>query len=107
MNIAKKLRIISNPVRLNILEWLANPYEHFKDCLLTSEGVSPVDSQGGVCIGAIVKKAKLAQPTISQYMSLMQSAELVYSKRRGQWNHFYLNRDVVQLLLKNLTEKIS
>ena len=93
MNIAKILQIISNETRLNILKWLGNPSLHFRD-LIGSVG-EEVISEMGVCVGILQKKSGLSQPTISQYMALMESAGLVISKRQGKWTYYSRNEKVL------------
>ena len=93
MNIVKILQIISNEARLNILKWLGNPALHFKE-LSSSVADEAINSEAGVCVGLIQKKSGLSQSTVSQYMALMESVELVISKRQGKWTHYSRNEKI-------------
>ena len=93
MNIIKILQIISNETRLDILQWLGNPALYFKE-LARSVGEEAINEMG-VCVGALQKKSGLSQSTISQYMALMESVELVISKRQGKWTYYSRNEKVL------------
>ena len=93
MNLVKILQIISNETRLDILKWLGNPTLHFKE-LTFSVGEEAISAMG-VCVGALQKKSGLSQSTISQYMALMESVELVVSKRQGKWTYYSRNEKVL------------
>lgn len=83
-------KALSNDKRLEILQWLKNPEKHFDT---TNEKVI---IKGGVCVGDIHTKSGLSQSTISQYLSMMQKAELLDSVRHGKWTYYRRNEATLQ-----------
>jgi len=90
----KILSALANEVRLNIMVWLANPYEYFDG--------DKYDLSRGVCVGLIQKKAGLSQPAISQNLAILEAAGLVNFKKEGQWRHYCCNPDSVKTLVEFL-----
>lgn len=93
------LKALSNETRLNILKWLKEPSKHFVShhCDVDKEGV---------CVGLIEKKAGLSQSTISQYLSLLQQADLIIMERSGQWTYCRLNEKAIKNLLSTLKTEL-
>lgn len=95
------LRALSNEKRLLILEWLLDPVSHF-----------PVQADGdlvedGVCLGAIVRKMGVSQPTITGHMRTLTEVGLVSSKRIKNWVFFKPQHDVISEFLTDLSERFS
>lgn len=76
-------KALAHPVRRQILEWLKDPEKHFA----TQE--HPVDI--GVCAGQIDIRTGLSQSTVSAHLSTLLRADLVSSRRVGQWIFFKRN----------------
>jgi ArsR family transcriptional regulator len=96
MNVERALRAIANDRRLQILEWLRAPTEHFPP---------QVDGdlvEDGVCGILIAQKLGVSQPTVSEHLKILSQAGLVRGKRIKQWT-FY-KRDEAKL--KNLKAQI-
>jgi|SRR5271156_6506363 len=96
MNIDRALRAIANDRRLQILEWLRAPTDHFPP---------QVDGdlvRDGVCGILIAQKLGVSQPTVSEHLKILSEAGLVRGKRIKQWT-FY-RRDEARL--KNLKAQI-
>jgi len=77
-------KALANPTRLQIMGWLRDPTEHF----------APQDQpleEVGVCVKQIQEKAGISQSTASQFMSVLQRAGLVRSRRIGQWTYYRRN----------------
>lgn len=74
-------KALSNPKRLCILGWLKDPVRHFPPQDHPPEEV-------GVCLKHIQNKAGVSQSTASQFMTTLQRAGLVTSRRMGQWTHY-------------------
>ncbi len=75
---------LSNPTRLAILKWLREPAS-FPPQDQPAEDV-------GVCLKHIQARAGISQSTASQYMAILQRADLVTSQRIGHWTHYKRNQ---------------
>lgn len=75
------LKALANPTRLCILGWLKDPRTHFPPQDYPPEEV-------GVCLKHIQNKAGISQSSASQFMTILQRAGLVTSRRLGQWTHY-------------------
>jgi ArsR family transcriptional regulator len=87
-------KALANPVRRQILGWLKTPDEHF------SAQEYPLDL--GVCAGLIDQRTGLSQSTVSAHLATLQRAELIISKRVGQWIFFKRNEETIQAFLNHM-----
>ncbi|MBX6394686.1 MAG: helix-turn-helix transcriptional regulator [Alicyclobacillaceae bacterium] len=101
MDIVTALKALSNPVRLQILEWLKDPSRHFPP-----QEAGDFD-RDGVCVSIIRQKAGLSQSTVSQYLAELQRAGLVRSKRIGQWTYYRRDEEGIRRLLEELNRSLS
>lgn len=76
-------RALANPTRLAIIRWLREP-RSFPPQLQPADEV-------GVCLKHIQARAGISQSTASQYMAILQRADLVTSQRIGHWTHYKRN----------------
>jgi DNA-binding transcriptional ArsR family regulator len=82
MNSDRVLRAIANGRRLQILEWLRSPIEHFPPQV---DGDLVKD---GVCGILIAQKLGVSQPTVSEHLKILSQAGLVRGKRIKQWTFY-------------------
>lgn len=92
MDQVEVFKALSNKTRLQILNWLKNPAENF-----------PVQEHAdfeevGVCVGQIQLKSGLSQSTISEYLAILQRADLISSTRVGQWTYYKRNQEGLEKL---------
>jgi DNA-binding transcriptional ArsR family regulator len=73
---------LASDKRLQVLEWLKDPVEHFPPQV---DG-DLVDD--GVCGVLIARKLGISQPATSQHMSFLVQAGLVRQKRIKNWTFF-------------------
>lgn len=101
INITDVLKAINNPVRLDILQWLKNPSANFDvaDQLVDAD----ID---GVCVSIIQEKAQLSQSTVSSYLTALQRAQLVTSKRIGPWTYYQRNEEQIAAFLVKLNQQL-
>ncbi len=100
MNIVEISKILSNQTRVDILNWLKNPEDHFPP----HQDIDHFDD--GVCVGYIQDRAGLSQSTISTYLNSMQNANLVIPTRHGKWTYYKRNEAIIAAYLKHLKEQL-
>jgi DNA-binding transcriptional ArsR family regulator len=96
---AAALRALANQRRLQILEWLKQPREHFPP---------QVDGdlvRDGVCAALIAEKLGVSQPALSEHMRILVDAGLVRAKRIKQWT-FYKRDEAEIRQVKNLLRMV-
>ncbi len=96
------LKALANPVRLQLLEWLREPEEHFP---VNKEITDPYEV--GVCVSHIQAKAGLAQSTVSAYMATLERAGLVRSTRVGKWTHYRRDEARIAALIEQLKRSLG
>lgn len=87
-------KALSHPTRVQILRWLREP-----------TSFPPQDrpaEEVGVCLKHIQGRANVSQSTASQFMAVLQRANLVTCTRVGQWSHYRRNEDVITALGKQV-----
>ena len=100
MDVLKISKALSNQARVDILNWLKKPEDHFpphKDV----EGFGH-----GVCLVFIKEKAGLSQSTISQYMSQLNDAGLVDATRIGKWTYFKRNQKAIEEFSRFISQEL-
>jgi DNA-binding transcriptional ArsR family regulator len=100
-DVVRALRALSNPMRLQMLQWLREPQRHFS---LTGAIADPVEI--GVCVSHIQEKAGLAQSTVSAYMAELERAGLVRATRVGKWTHYKRDEERIAELVGVLGETL-
>ncbi|MEZ9422116.1 ArsR/SmtB family transcription factor [Vibrio lentus] len=95
------LKSINNPVRRDILHWLKSPQEYFN----LEKQLVDTDVEG-VCVSIIQEKSGLSQSTVSSYLSNLQRAKLVTSKRIGSWTYYKRNDEYIEKFLKALSDSL-
>ncbi|MBC6108950.1 ArsR/SmtB family transcription factor [Pedobacter fastidiosus] len=100
MDQVEVFKALSNKTRLQILNWLKSPATHFPD-------QPNADFENvGVCVGQIQIKSGLSQSTISEYLSILQRAELINSTRVGQWTYYKRNEEGFAELGKLINQEL-
>jgi len=94
MDINEIIKTLDNPMRMDILHWLKTPKEHF------DVSTQLVDAEAeGVCVSIIQEKSGLSQSTVSVYLSALQRAGLVQSKRIGTWTYYQRDEKNIKAFL--------
>lgn len=78
-------RALASDKRIKVLEWLADPEEHFppqRDGDLVKDGV---------CSVFIADKLGVSQPTTSRHMKILVQAGLVTAKAQKGWTFYRLD----------------
>lgn len=100
MDLIEISKVLSNETRLNILDWLKTPEEHFPFQHIKG------DFDDGVCVQYIGEKSGLSLSTISHYLSMMQRAGLVTQSRFGKYTYYKRNEEVITEFINCLREKL-
>ncbi len=83
ISLSDRLKLLGDPTRFKILEFLADPLE---ECCGRGDGVCGCD---------IETFTGLSQPTVSHHMKQLVDAGLVRSERRGRWVYYALEADTL------------
>lgn len=86
--LAHDLRLLGDPVRLQILDLLAS-------------------RPGEVCVCDLVANLPVRQPTISHHLRLLRRAGLVTVQRRGLWAHYTLVRPALEERRRRLRDYLD
>ena len=95
------LKVLGNPARLQIMEWLRTAEESFSDYEPIADR-----SEVGVCVTHLAAKTGLAQSTVSTYMGSLERIGLVRSTRVGKWTHYQRDETQVGELIRRLQDHI-
>jgi ArsR family transcriptional regulator, arsenate/arsenite/antimonite-responsive transcriptional repressor len=82
------LSILGHPIRLQILDMLAQSDGHV--CVCDLEGALPVK-----------------QPTVSHHLKLLREAGLIDCVRRGLWAYYFVRREAMAALRARVNAQLS
>jgi DNA-binding transcriptional ArsR family regulator len=91
------LKAISHPKRMEILNWLKNPEEHF------ASQEHPLEM--GVCASQF-ERCGLSQSTVSAHLATLSRANLVTTRKVGQWIFYKRNEETIAAFLKQLAQDL-
>ena len=94
------LRAIASERRLQILEWLRSPTEHF------SPQVDGDLVRDGVCGVLIAQKLGVSHPTVSEHLKVLTEAGLIRGKRIKQWTFYRRDEPRIRELKSRILAKI-
>lgn len=89
------LKALAHPVRRKILGWLKEPERHF------SGQEHPLEM--GVCAGQF-ERCGLSQSTVSAHLATLASANLVTTRRVGQWVFYRRNEETIEAFRASLSD---
>jgi DNA-binding transcriptional ArsR family regulator len=84
------LHAIADPTRRRILR------------ALKEKGGCSLDKETGLCAGDIEQRVKLAQPTVSHHMRILEKAGVVEAKREGHWRWYRRNENLIAEMVRGL-----
>ena len=100
-DISNVLKALSNSRRLQIVEWLRDPENHFPP---------QVDGnllEDGVCIGFLTRKLGISQPSVTAHMKHLENAGLVTSKQIKNWVFYKLQETSMEEFMTTLSSKLQ
>lgn len=92
MDPLKILKALSNPHRLDIILWLKHPEKEFG---VQVHSNTRIDFPHSVSVKSIQKRCGVSQSSISTFMSILENAELVESRKIDQYTYFRRNEEVI------------
>jgi ArsR family transcriptional regulator len=98
-NLDRFLHAIADPTRRRILLAL-------KEKGIGSNKRDGVDKESGLCAGDIEERVKLAQPTVSHHMRILEKASLVVATREGHWRWYRRNEKLITEMMRGLKEQL-
>lgn len=101
MNMIEILKTLANDSRLQMLQWLKSPHEHFTSAEFSAEAI---DEYGGVCVQAMVIKTGLAQSVVSAYLNSLKQAGFVEMRRSGKWTYYRYQPEAITKFLQQLQQ---
>jgi DNA-binding transcriptional ArsR family regulator len=100
-NLGRFLHAIADPTRRRILHALK---EH-----ALKKDADDKNSNGkgaGLCAGDIEALVKLAQPTVSHHMQILERAGVVEAQRQGHWRWYRRNEKVIAEMAKEIKSQL-
>jgi len=88
------LHAIADPTRRRILG------------ALKEKGGCSLGKETGLCAGDIEQRMKLAQPTISHHMRILEKAGVVEAKREGHWRWYRRNEKLIAEMTRELKQQL-
>lgn len=93
-NLDRFLHAIADPTRRRILE------------ALKEKGGNSLGKDTGLCAFDIKQRVKLAQPTVSHHMRILQKASLVVVVREGHWRWYRRNERLLSEIMRYLKKQL-
>ena len=94
------LRALANERRVQILEWLKKPRDHFPP------QVDGDLAKDGVCALLLAEKLGITQATLSEHMRVLVQAELVLPKRIKQWTFYRRDENRIRAIKADILAKL-
>jgi ArsR family transcriptional regulator, arsenate/arsenite/antimonite-responsive transcriptional repressor len=92
----------SPPVLDRFLQAIADPTRRRILRVLKEKGGASPRKETGLCASDIEDRMKLAQPTISHHMRILESAHLVEATREGHWRWYRRNERFIAEMMRGL-----
>ena len=100
MDIIEINKVLSNQVRIDMLNWLKKPEENFP------KQVNVPNFDDGVCVCHIQDKTGLSQSTVSHYLTMLQKANLLIATRHGKWTYYKRNESEILKYIQTLSNEL-
>lgn len=100
MDIIEINKVLSNQVRIDMLNWLKKPEENFP------KQVNVPNFDDGVCVCHIQDKTGLSQSTVSHYLTMLQKVNLLIATRHGKWTYYRRNESEILKYIQALSHEL-
>jgi ArsR family transcriptional regulator len=100
MILTKLIQALGNDRRLQILEWLKEPEDHF-----------PTQRDGdlvkdGVCGLLIARKLRVSQSAVTEHLKILSQAGFVRSKRIKKWTFYKRDEKAIRALKRTISQQV-
>jgi len=92
MDPLKILKALSNPHRLDIILWLKHPEKEFG---VQVHSNTLIDFPHSVSVKSIQKRCGVSQSSVSTFMTMLERANLVESRKIDQYTYYRRNETVI------------
>ncbi|WP_025725496.1 ArsR/SmtB family transcription factor [Acholeplasma granularum] len=83
--IANFYKVLSDPVRVEILKTLAH---------------------GPLCVCQLLEYFTITQPTLSYHLKLMEKQNILKSKKEGTWVYYEMNHEMIEVVFNDFKDLI-
>ena len=104
MDPLKILKALSKPHRLDIILWLKNPEQEFG---VQVHSKTLIDFPHSVSVKSIQKRCGVSQSSVSTFMSILENAKLVESRKIDQYTYFRRNEEIIRKFGDWYTTEVS
>lgn len=87
------LKALSNPHRLDIILWLKHPEQEFG---VKVHSKTLIDFPNSVSVKSIQKRCGVSQSSVSTFMTMLERADLVESRKIDQYTYYRRNEKVIR-----------
>ena len=87
------LKALSNPHRLDIILWLKHPEQEFG---VQVHFKTLIDFPNSVSVKSIQKRCGVSQSSVSTFMTMLERADLVESRKIDQYTYYRRNETVIR-----------
>jgi len=94
------MQALSNDRRVQILEWLKQPTQHFP---------AQVDGdlvKDGVCGLLIARKLRVSQPAVTEHLKILSQAGFLKSKRIKKWTFYRRDENAIRQIKRAISKRI-
>ena len=96
------LKALSNPHRLDIILWLKHPEQEFG---VQVHSKTLIDFPNSVSVKSIQKRCGVSQSSVSTFMTMLERADLVESRKIDQYTYYRRNETVIREFGEGTTKK--
>ena len=100
MTLTRAMQALSNQRRVQILEWLKQPVQHFPPQV---DGDLVKD---GVCGLLIARKLRVSQPAVTEHLKVLSAAGFLKSKRIKKWTFYKRDEKAIQQIKRAISNQI-
>src|SRR5689334_15495325 len=100
MTLTRAMQALSNERRVQILEWLKRPIQHFPPQV---DGDLVKD---GVCGLLIARKLHVSQPAVTEHLKILSQSGFLKSKRIKKWTFYKRNEKAIKEIKRAIASRI-